>query len=67
MLAAEDLFIRIKNKEVEITLKSFNEVSRKTFDGKVISFFRLGTDFFIGFEDGRVINIRYIESLIVIK
>lgn len=67
MLVAEDLFVRIKNKEVEITLKSFNEASRKTFDGKVVSFFRLGTDFFIGFEDGRLINIRCIESIVVIK
>lgn len=67
MLVAEDLFVRIKNKEVKVTPKLFNGISSLTFDGKVISFFRLGTDYFIGFEDGRVINIRYIESLIVIN
>ena len=67
MEITKDLLEYIKNKEIKITPKFFNGISMYTFDGKVIGFFSLGTDFFIEYEDGRLINTRYIESIRVIK
>lgn len=61
------LFMKLKDKKIQITCKAFGGMAAHKFEGTVIGDASTGLDSFLELDTGELINTKFIESIKILE